>query len=128
MFFCETSTYEIPTGLVRVASTSVVPVRVVRNLEVHVDSDVTMRAHITSTVRMCFAALRQLRSVRRSLPRHALLTLTRALVVSRVDYCSSVLAGAPRHELDRLQFILDAAARLILPSVVRDSFDFQKTT
>jgi hypothetical protein len=41
-----------------VASTSISPVSSVRNLGAHVDSDVTMRTHITSTVRTCFAALR----------------------------------------------------------------------
>ena len=92
----------------------------VRNVGVHVDSDVIMRAHVTLTVRMCFAALRQLRSVRRSLRRQALLTLTRALVISRVDYCSSVLAGAPRRELDRLQSVLNAAARLIFSARTND--------
>ena len=49
------------------------------------------------SVRSCFAALRQIRSVRRSLPQHALLTLIRALVVSKVDYCCSVLAGVSGH-------------------------------
>ena len=44
--------------------------------------------HVTATVRESFSALRQIRSVRRSLPRHALLTLIRALVVTKVDYCS----------------------------------------
>ena len=57
--------------------------------------------------------LRQIRSIRRSLPRHALLTLIRALVVSRVDYCISVLAGISGHLLDRLQTVLNAAARLV---------------
>jgi len=37
----------------------------------HLDADVTMKAHVTATVRACFWALRQIRSVRRSLPRHA---------------------------------------------------------
>jgi len=72
-----------------------------------------MRSHITAVVRSCFAALRQIRSVRRSLPRHALLTLIRALVVSKVDFCCSVLAGTSGHLLSRLQSVLNAAARLI---------------
>ena len=42
-----------------------------------------------------------------------LLTLIRALVVSKVDYCCSVLAGVSGHLLDRLQSILNAAARLM---------------
>ena len=74
--------------------------RQVRDLGVYLDADVTMKAHVTATVRACFLALQQIRSVRRSLPRHALLTLIRALVVSKVDYCNSVLAGAPEHLLD----------------------------
>jgi len=72
-----------------------------------------MSAHVTATVRACFAALRMIRSVRYSLPCHALLTLVRALVVSKVDYCNSVLAGLPVALLQRLQSVLNAAARLV---------------
>ena len=67
----------------------------------------------SAVVRSCFATLRQIRSVRWSLPRHALLTLVRALVVSKVDYCNSVLAGVSRQLQHRLQSILNAAARLV---------------
>jgi len=42
-----------------------------------------VRAHVTTVVRSCFAALRQIRSVWRSLPRHSLLTLVRALSSAR---------------------------------------------
>ena len=72
-----------------------------------------MKNHVSAVVRSCFAALRQIRSVRRSLPRHALLTLIRALVVSKVDYCNSVLAGVSANRLDKLQSVLNAAARLV---------------
>ena len=43
---------------------------------------------------------------------HALLTLVRALIVSKVDYCNSVLAGISCQLQDRLQSVLNAAARL----------------
>ena len=65
--------HQIPTGSVRIGNTSVVPVSVVRDFEVYIDADLTMSAHITATVR----ALRQIRSVRRSLTRKTLLTLLR---------------------------------------------------
>jgi len=68
---------------------------------------------VTATVRACFAALLMKRSVRRSLPRHALLTQVRALVVSKVDYCNSVLAGLPVALLHKLQSVMNAAARLV---------------
>ena len=79
----------------------------------YIDADMSMRTHVTAVVRACFAVLRQIRSVRRSLSRHALLTLVRALIVSKVDYCNSVLAGIPGQLQDRLQSVLNAAARLV---------------
>jgi hypothetical protein len=70
---------------------------------VHIEADVSMKKHISMTVKSCFAALRWIRTVRHPLPRHALLTLIRALVVSKVDYCNSILTGLPGNQLDRLQ-------------------------
>ena len=105
--------HQIPTTSVRVDSTSVQPVSVVRNLGVHLDADVTMRAHVTAVVRTCFATLRQIRSVRHCLARAALVSVIRALVLSKIDYCNSVLAGAAESLLRRLQSIMNSAARLI---------------
>jgi len=101
------------TGSVRIGNTSVVTVSLVRDLGVYIDADLTMSAHITETIRACFAALRQIRSVRRYLTREALLTLLRALVITKVDYCSSTLAGVSGALLQRLQSVLNAAARLV---------------
>ena len=42
-----------------------------------------------------------------------MLTLVRALIVSKVDYCKLVLAGIPGQLQDRLQSVLNAAARLV---------------
>ena len=56
------------------------PVSSVRDLGVHIDSVVSLRTHVTATVRSCFAVLHQIWSVRRCLPQHALLTLICALV------------------------------------------------
>jgi len=49
----------------------------------------------------------------RSLTRDALLTLIRALVVNKLDYCSSVMAGLPGSLMRRLQSVLNSAARLV---------------
>ena len=37
-----------------------------------------------------------------------------ALVLSRLDYCNSVLFGLPAHLIQRLQSVQNAAARLII--------------
>jgi len=51
--------------------------------------------------------------VRRALSQQAVLALIRALVVSMVDYCATVLVGVSGRLFDRLQLVLNAAARLI---------------
>jgi len=58
--------HQIPTEPVRIGNTTVLPVSQVRDLGVYLDADVAMKAHVTATVRACFSALRQIRSVRRS--------------------------------------------------------------
>ena len=72
-----------------------------------------MRTQVINTVRACFAALRQIRSVRRSLHQHALLTLIRTLVITKLDLCNSVLVGTSVYLQDRLLSVLNAAARLV---------------
>ena len=52
--------------------------------------------------------------MRHSLTRNALLTLVHAFVCSRLDFCNSAMFGVHSYLLDRLQSILNAAARLIL--------------
>jgi len=57
------------------------------------------------------AKLRQLRRIRRSLDDDSVTTLVHAFVASRVDYCGSLLIGAPRKTTDKLQRVLNSAAR-----------------
>ena len=72
-----------------------------------------MRTRVQRTVSRCFAALRQLRQVRRSVPSATLQMLVVALVHSRLDYGNGVLVDLPAHVMRRLQWVLNAAARLI---------------
>jgi len=72
-----------------------------------------MRMHVQKTVSCCFAALRQLRQIRRSVLTSTSQELVVALVHSRLDYGNGVLVGIPAHLMRRLQSVLNAAARLI---------------
>ena len=64
-------------------------------------------------LRSCFAALCQLRQIRRLVPTATFQTLTVALVNQRLDYGNSTLVGIPAYLMRRLQSALNAAARLI---------------
>jgi len=57
--------------------------------------------------------IRQLRRVRRSLDSVSAATLVHTFLSSRVDYCNAVFAGALKTITDRLQRVLNAAARVV---------------
>ena len=44
---------------------------------------------------------------------HKCETLVHAFITSRVDYCNTLLAGAPKVTTDKLQRVLNAAARVL---------------
>ena len=72
-----------------------------------------MRTHVQWTVSRRFATLLQLRTIRRSVPLPVLQLLVVALVLSRLDYCNSLLINLPASLIQRLQSVQNAAARLI---------------
>jgi hypothetical protein len=65
------------------------PVPVARNLGVFVDGELSFRPHISHVAASCFGAMRQIRSIRRSLPPVALEMLVTSLVHSRLHSTSS---------------------------------------
>jgi len=103
----------LPTTGPTIGSSDIVPSSCVRDLGVFIDAELTMCTHIQRTVSRCFATLRQLRGIRSSVPQPVFRSLVTALVLSRLDYCNSVLVGLPAHLISRLQSVQNAAARLI---------------
>jgi len=77
-------------------------VSTVHDLVLHINSDVTLTTHDATTATACFSILKQLRSVQFSLSRDALIVLIRALIISKVHYCCSALAGMSGVNINRL--------------------------
>lgn len=92
---------------------TVVAARTARLLGVTVTPDLLLEKHISTVSAKCFFQLRQLRRVRRSLDTESTTTLVHAFVTSRVDYCSCLLANAPQKWTDKLQRVMNTAARII---------------
>ena len=105
--------HQIPSTPFVIGSDAILPVSSVRNLGIYIDSDLTMKTHISKTVSACFAILRRIRSIRRSVTRPVLQSLIVSLVLTKLDYGCTSLAGLPARQLDRLQSVLNSAARLI---------------
>ena len=60
-----------------------------------------------------FPQLCQLRRVRRSRDSEAASTLIHSFVFSRVDYCNCLMAGAPKKWTEKLQRVMNTAARIL---------------
>jgi len=65
------------------------------------------------TVSCCFATLRQLCTIRRSVLLPVFQLLVVALLLSRLDYCNSLLINLPASLIQRVQSVQNAAAMLI---------------
>jgi hypothetical protein len=90
-----------------------VPAITVRDLGIHLDTDVTMRTHVSKTLASCYGALRRLRTIRRSVPTNTFQQLVASLVLTRLDYGNATLAGLPACQIQKLQAVMKSAARLI---------------
>jgi len=88
----------------------------VRAVRVTISSDLSLDKHVANVCSSGFYCLCQLRRVRRSLDTDSIKTLVHAFVMSCVDYCNAVFAGSPRYITDKLQCVLNAAARLVAGS------------
>ena len=73
-----------------------------------------MNAHVSNIARTCYFELRRLASIRRFLTSTATATLVSAFVLSRIDYCNSLLLGSTHDVTSHLQRIQNYAARVIL--------------
>jgi hypothetical protein len=93
---------------------TVVPVSpTVVDLGVRIDEQLSMSAQVTHLTQSCFYQLRQLRAIRKFLTTDAACALVHAFIVSRLDYCNSLLYGITDTLFGKLQRVQNAAARLI---------------
>ncbi len=94
---------------IQLGSSTITPSASVRNLGVIFDDQLTFKEHIAKTARSCRFALHNIRKIRPFLTEHAAQLLVQVLVISRLDYCSALLAGLPSNTIKPLQMIQNAA-------------------
>ena len=87
-----------------------------RNLEITILSNTTMDKHVTNICRSAYAELRRISSTCHLLTVNATKTPLSAFVLSKLDYCNSLLCGSPQFILDKLQRGQHSAARLVMKS------------
>ena len=85
----------------------------VKNLGVWLHSNLSMVEHITKASSAASFYLYNIRRIRKYLSKENTETPIHAFVSSRIDYCNSLLYGVPNCHLHKLQWVQNAAARLI---------------
>jgi len=60
--------HQLPSGTLSIDGTAVSASSSVHDLAIHIEADLVMLTHVQKTVSRCFAVLRQLRKIRRSVP------------------------------------------------------------
>ena len=98
---------------VDIGSTSIPFSDHVRDLGFFIDKEVSMKQHISKTCQVAYLELRRISSIRHYLTLDATKTLVSSSILSRLDYCNSLLTGCPHTLLRPLQQVQNSAAKLI---------------
>ena len=84
-----------------------------KNLGVTLSSNLSMEKHVTNICRSAYVEIRRISNIRHYLNIDATKTLVCAFVLSKLDYCNSLLSSCPSQLLNNLQKVQNSAARLI---------------
>ena len=98
---------------ITVGNSAIMKSSVVRNRGSYIDDKLSMNSHINEVCNASFYYLHNIRWIRKHLSRDSSETLIHAFVSSRLDYCNSLLYGLPQVQIDKIQRVQNAAARLI---------------
>ena len=73
-----------------------------------------MEQHVSAVVRSCFFHIRSLSKVRPYIIYKAASSIAVCLILSKLDYCNSLLSGLPPKQIKSLQAVQNAAARTVM--------------
>ena len=83
------------------------------NIGVLFDESLNKIPQVTAKCKSAFCHLRKISLIRRHLTFDAVQLLVHALVTSKLDYCSPLLYGSPKHVIKQLQRMQNAAASVV---------------
>ena len=93
----------------------------VKNVGVWIDKNLEMTNHINKIVSHCFKILKDIRRIRSFLTQKDTETLVHSVTSMRFDYCNSLFHKINKSNIDKLQKVQNAAARLIVRKKKRES-------
>ena len=82
-------------------------------LGVTLDDKLHLSKHVNKIVSGCYYQLCKINSIRKFISEDLTKLLVIHFILSRLDYCNSILYGIPNYLLNRLQIVQNRAARLV---------------
>ena len=98
---------------IRIGSENIVPAEHVRNRGFLMDKLCKNTKHINNLSSLLCHQLRNIQKIRGKLDFEAAKTVPQALILSKLDYCNSVLVKTPECHLSHLQHIQNMACRVV---------------
>lgn len=105
---------------VQIGDHRIVPSSTARNLGVVMNSEATMYAHVSSICKSSYMHIHNISKIKRFLNQSSLERLIHAFITTKLDYCNSLLCGAPLKLINKLQRIQNVAARMLTGTNVRE--------
>ena len=98
----------------------IAPSDMARNIGMIFDKNMTVIPQINSVCKGAFYHLQNIARIRKFLTPKSTEILVHAFISSKLDYCNSLLYGVPKFQLEKLQHVQNADARLITQSCKYD--------
>ena len=93
----------------------------IKSLGVVFDQRLTFENHVKAVCRTCYFHIKSLRVLRPSLDTGTAEIIGRSIIMSRLDYCNSLLAFTSKRNIHRLQMVQNQLARVVSGSGYRQS-------
>ena len=102
-----------PLDSITVGDATVEPTSSARNIGAIFDDTMSFEEHVNDLCKTAFYHIRNISRIRPCLSIESTETLVHVLVMSRLDHCNSLLYGLPGYLIQRLQYVMNAAAKVI---------------
>ncbi|XP_046576127.1 uncharacterized protein LOC124284111 [Haliotis rubra] len=104
---------KINTAPLHIVDTPISPSSTVKDLGVYFECDLSLEKQVSELCKSCYYHIRTIGSIRHLLIEDSTAALVRSLILSRIDYCNSLLLHISQDLINRLQRIQNNAARIV---------------
>ena len=98
---------------IKVGPVFITPVEGVRNLGFYMDNLLKNHHHINRICSHLFCIIKSVQAVSSRLDHDMTKLIIQALVLFKLDYCNSLLAGSAKYQLEKLQRVQNMACRVV---------------